>query len=246
MAGATTVHAANKNVILLEANVSLIDGKPLEGSHRVLARLYSDETEQSWQEIHKEVQFTNGMASIELGTVTSINITDVDISTPNLHLFIEGDEISIPLYSSFYSLKSLTTDHVAWSKIEGSPITIIAGIPNAVEMKISTLNVGVIYYDQKSYTFSGSKTVNWKQASKQKIALTGNTALSFTEPYGPGHQMLIIKQDAAGSRTVTWPSSVKWPSGIAPELSTEPYAIDVISLYYDGEYYLGSCMLDFK
>jgi hypothetical protein len=58
--------------------------------------------------------------------------------------------------------------------------------------------------------------------------------------------MLIIKQDATGGRTITWPSSVKWPSGVAPELSKDPYAIDVVTLYYDGEVYLGSGMLDFK
>lgn len=239
-------YGANKNIIVLEANISLMNGKPLEGTHRVLTRLYSGSTEQNWQEIHKEVVFTNGIASIELGSITPIGIDDIDIATPNLHLFIEGDEIEIPLYSSFYSLKARSADHVAWDNIEHAPITVIEGLPTVEKMSVATLNTSVIYYNQKTLSASGTQSINWKSAAKQKITLTGNTTLSFVQPYGPGHYMLILKQDSTGSRVITWPSSVKWPSGIAPELSSGANAIDVVSFYYDGESYLGSVMFDFK
>ena len=32
--------------------------------------------------------------------------------------------------------------------------------------------------------------------------------------------ILILVQDGTGSRTATWPATVKWPSGTAPTLST--------------------------
>lgn len=38
---------------------------------------------------------------------------------------------------------------------------------------------------------------------------------------------VYLKQDATGSRAVTWPSSVKW-SGGAPTLSTTANAVDIV------------------
>lgn len=40
---------------------------------------------------------------------------------------------------------------------------------------------------------------------------------------------LILRQDATGSRTVTWPASVDWSGGTAPTLSTAANAVDVIT-----------------
>jgi hypothetical protein len=48
---------------------------------------------------------------------------------------------------------------------------------------------------------------------------------------------LKVIQDATGSRAVTWPASVKWPSGTAPTLSTAANAIDIVTFYYDGTSY---------
>lgn len=41
---------------------------------------------------------------------------------------------------------------------------------------------------------------------------------------------LYLEQDGTGSRTVSWPSAVKWPGGQAPTLSTAAGAVDVIVL----------------
>lgn len=56
------------------------------------------------------------------------------------------------------------------------------------------------------------------------IALTGatnSTACSIS---------LYLKQDATGNRTITWPTSVKWPSAIAPVLSTGATKVDLVVL----------------
>jgi hypothetical protein len=42
---------------------------------------------------------------------------------------------------------------------------------------------------------------------------------------------LILRQDATGSRTVTWPGSVSWVTGTAPTLKTAANAVDVITLF---------------
>lgn len=51
---------------------------------------------------------------------------------------------------------------------------------------------------------------------------------------------LVLTQDSGGSRTVTWPASVKWPGG-APTLSTAAFAVDrvVLTSYNGGTTWFG-------
>jgi hypothetical protein len=229
----TAAFASGASTILLEANIALVDGKPLEGEHRVVARLYSDETQQDWEEVHKSVDFTSGLAAIELGSLETLDPDMLDIATPNLVLVIEGEEITIPLYSSFFTMKAQSANHVKWSNIEGKET------PSLSTLRFSLNDLG-------ETPESASIAVNWQTASKQKVRLTDDTTLSFTAPDGTGHVMLIVKQDATGGHTVTWPAAVKWPGGIAPTLTSAANAIDVFTLYYDGEVYLGNASFDFR
>ena len=59
---------------------------------------------------------------------------------------------------------------------------------------------------------------------------------------------LILKQDATGSRTVSWPAALKWVGGVEPTLSTAANAIDIISLTTTdaGSTYFATSLLDFK
>lgn len=88
-------------------------------------------------------------------------------------------------------------------------------------------------------------TIDWGAGNKQKSTLTGNVTYTFTAPGGVGNFLLKIVQDATGSRTVTWPASVKWPGGTAPTLSTAANAIDIVTFYYDGTSYYGTSSLAF-
>ena len=54
------------------------------------------------------------------------------------------------------------------------------------------------------------------------LTLSGNTTLSLADAPATGSSGFTLKvsQDAGGSGfTVTWPASVKWPGGSAPELT---------------------------
>lgn len=89
-------------------------------------------------------------------------------------------------------------------------------------------------------------TIDWGAGNNQKSTLTGNVTYTFTAPSGPARLQLRLIQDATGSRTVTWPASVKWPGGTAPTLSTAASSVDVITLWYDGTNYYGVGSLDFQ
>lgn len=57
-----------------------------------------------------------------------------------------------------------------------------------------------------------------------------------------------LKQDGTGSRTMTWPTSFKWPGGTVPTLSTAANAVDLLVATYfaDTGLWLASLVKDFK
>ncbi len=80
-------------------------------------------------------------------------------------------------------------------------------------------------------TVTGSYTVNLANGNVFSLTLTGNTTLAFSGAVaGKACSFsLYIKQDATGSRTITWPSGIKW-SGGAPSLTTTANALDIFVL----------------
>jgi hypothetical protein len=92
-----------------------------------------------------------------------------------------------------------------------------------------------------------SYTVDWNEGQKQLITLTGNiTTMTFTVRGGVGNFLLRVVQDGTGSRTITWPASIKWPGGSPPTLSTGANAEDIITFYYNGTDYYGVASLNFS
>ena len=92
---------------------------------------------------------------------------------------------------------------------------------------------------------STSDTVDWGAGQKQKSTLTGNCTFTFTAPDGPCNVMFKLIQDGTGSRTVTWPNTVKWPAATAPTLTTSANGVDIVAFYYDGTNYYAQATLAF-
>ena len=107
---------------------------------------------------------------------------------------------------------------------------------------------GHSYADQEeSNGNSGtSKTINWSISNFNSITLTDNCTFVFTNPSGPTTLIFKILQDATGSKTVVWPATLKWSEGNAPDLTTDPNAVDVISFYFDGANYYGGILKNMK
>ena len=80
-------------------------------------------------------------------------------------------------------------------------------------------------------------TVDWSKATTQFVTLGGNRAFVFLNGQKGKHYTLLIKQDATGSRTVTWPSSVRWPGTQGPPLTTTAGKADYIGFIYNGVTY---------
>ena len=64
------------------------------------------------------------------------------------------------------------------------------------------------------------------------VQLTGNCTFTFSNPVATGDSSsftLILEQDGTGSRTATWPASVKWAAATAPTLTTTADKFDVLA-----------------
>ena len=80
--------------------------------------------------------------------------------------------------------------------------------------------------------------VDWSKGSPQSVTLGGNRTMAFSNGEKGRQYMLVLKQDATGSRTVTWPVSVHWPGGNGqPTLTTTANRKDYITFVYDGANY---------
>jgi len=103
-----------------------------------------------------------------------------------------------------------------------------------------------IGFTQQSGTGDGTTTIDWKLGNKYKHTFGAqNETFTFTAPSNPCNLLLVLIQDGTGSRTVTWPATVKWAGGAAPTLTTTAAGIDIVSFYYDGTNYFGVASLAF-
>lgn len=84
--------------------------------------------------------------------------------------------------------------------------------------------------------YTTTTTLDWNNRNVQYIQLaSGGQTFTFANPIGGARYVLIVKQPSAGAAgTVTWPITVKWPSGNAPTLTTTNNKVDMIGLLYDS------------
>jgi len=88
---------------------------------------------------------------------------------------------------------------------------------------------------------STAYTIDLANGSVQYLTLTDNCVYTFPTPVAGKSFILVQKQNGTGSRTVTWPASVKWPGATAPTLTaTASKADKFIFTAIDGSSWLGS------
>jgi len=67
---------------------------------------------------------------------------------------------------------------------------------------------------------------NLKKDKKFEVILEGNRTLKVVNEKKGNIFMVRLIQDSVGSRTVTWFTTISWPGGVEPILSTAPNAVD--------------------
>jgi len=100
-------------------------------------------------------------------------------------------------------------------------------------------------------TLTDAGEIDW-DATKEVVTLSMLTATGARTINNPtnlingGTYVIILKQDALGSLTVTWGGNYKWKGGTAPTLTAAGDAVDIITFITDGTNMYGVDSLNFS
>jgi len=72
--------------------------------------------------------------------------------------------------------------------------------------------------------------IDWSAGTVFELTLTDSPTFTFANESAGRAVTLVLIQDGTGSRTVTWPAAVDWPSATAPTLSSGAGDVDVVTM----------------
>jgi hypothetical protein len=134
--------------------------------------------------------------------------------------------------------QTLTNKTIAYAS---NTLTDVAGVTATQTLTNKTLtNPTVTNYVETPFTANSSTaiTLDLTNGTVQIITLTGNATITMPTATSGKSFVLFLKQDATGSRTVTW-STVKWPSGTAPTITSTASKQDIFSFFADSTNWYG-------
>lgn len=91
-----------------------------------------------------------------------------------------------------------------------------------------------------------SQTLSLTSGTVQTVTLTGNCTFTMPTATAGKSFILIVVQDSTGSRTATF-TSVKWPNGAAPTITTTATTgRDILTFISDGTNWYGTFAQNFS
>lgn len=141
---------------------------------------------------------------------------------------------------------SAVTITPAFSSLTGTPTT-LAGYGILDAAKLGTAQQFTKAQNVTMVTLSYAATVNTDASLSNTfyLAATGNFTLANPTNLGSGGCYIwLIKQDATGSRLITFGAKFKFAGGVAPLLSTAANALDRLVATYDATNDILLCSLE--
>lgn len=110
----------------------------------------------------------------------------------------------------------------------------------AVPSGTTLTNPTITDYTETRFTANSSTaiTLNLANGTMQDITLTGSATITMPTATA-GKSFLLLLRSGAGSYTVTW-TTVKWPGGTAPTITSTASRMDIYSFYSDGTNWYGT------
>jgi hypothetical protein len=169
-----------------------------------------------------------------LGTPTSAtltNATGLPISTG-----VSGLGTGVATFLATPSSANLIS---AVSDETGSGSLVFGTTPTITTAALT--NPTVTNYVETPYSANSSTaiTLALTNGTVQIITLTGNATITMPTATSGKSFIMFLKQDGTGSRTVTW-STVKWPAGTAPTITSTASKQDIFSFFADGTNWYGT------
>ena len=168
---------------------------------------------------------TNVFASIDL---LPIGFSQQLIAT----LTTNSDKVITATYTPINSLSLIPSASISQPglvRVDGITIKANSGIISATGVSL-TQSLGSV---------SGAVNIDLSAYTAFKMTVTGAFSLNIQNQVTGQSFIIIIKQDATGSRTVTWPGTMLFSEGFKT-ISTAANATDFLTAYYDGTNYYAS------
>ena len=156
-----------------------------------------------------------------VGTTDTQTLTNKTLTAPVISTISNTGTLTFPT-STDTLVGRATTDTLTNKTIEAGTFT------NGYTEEVATANTSTAY------------TIDLANGSVQILTLTGNCTFTFPTATAGKSFILLLRQDATGSRTVTWPAAVKWPAGTAPTITSTASKQDIYSFVADGTNWYGA------
>ena len=146
--------------------------------------------------------------------------------------------------STAWDVSTASYDSVSFSVATqtGTPYDFTFGDSGTKFYVVEVTNDTVYQYDWSTSTYT--TTFNCENANVFETVLDANTTVVFSNPPAAGTatdstayamSLKVVQDSGASGYTVTWPTSVDWPSATAPTLTATASAVDQFVFYtYDG------------
>lgn len=136
------------------------------------------------------------------------------------------------------------------NRVAGPP-----GFHQGAEVTRTTAWQAQQYFAAQDYETTNIAALTWDAGKQQVrfITLNVNSTLAFPINARRGATyVLIVKQDASGSRTLSYTAqdaglgsgTWKWPNAITPTLTTTASKTDILTFIFDGTHMLGVSTLN--
>jgi hypothetical protein len=181
----------------------------------------------------------NGGTNASTASITSFNnITGYTASgatgtTSTNLVFSTSPTLTTPIISSIVNSGTLT--------LPTTTDTIVGRATTDTLTNKTLTNPTVTNYVETLYSANTSTaiTVALTNGTVQLLTLTGNATITMPTAVAGKSFIIMLKQDATGSRTVTW-STVVWGGGTAPTITATASKMDIYSFFSDGTNWYGA------
>ena len=159
-----------------------------------------------------------------VGTTDTQTLTNKTLTAPVISTISNTGTVTLP--TSTDTLVGRATTDTLTNKTLTTPVLTNPTVTNYVETPYSANSSTAI-------------TLDLANGTVQIITLTGNATVTMPTATSGKSFILFLKQDATGSRTVTW-STVKWAGGTTPTITGTASRQDIFSFFADGTNWYGT------
>jgi hypothetical protein len=170
----------------------------------------------------------SGGSTTFTSTFTASPTANRAVTVPDADFTMTGNDLTQTLTN-----KTLTSPTITGAAISTSTVT-NPTVTNYTESVVAIGNSGT------------SQTLSLTSGTVQTVTLTGNCTFTMPTIAAGKSFILIVVQDGTGGRTATF-TSVKWPGGTAPTITTTATTgRDILTFISDGTNWYGTAVQNFS